>query len=308
MHMYRIILILLPAIVILNENIATAQGCSDAGVCSMGNIESNHTYIKDSTKNTYSIRIGQGIGLGEQSVINALTNIDLSANFNKLYLQVKIPYAYNSGKLGQVNGFSDISLSASYTLRNTQKQTYGVVVGFKIPTNQADIKLGNGIAPMPYQTSLGTYDLILGTNLKLDKYVFALAYQHVLKHNNRNQFIASDFTNADNYFSSFLFKRSNDVVLRVERRIDFKNYWSINPSTLFIYRLRNDQEADVGGNYSEIKNSNGLTFNAVVNINKKFNDENAIDLSFAFPLVVRDVRPDGLTRSAIISAAYKFNL
>ncbi len=308
MHMYRIILILLPAIVILNENIATAQGCSDAGVCSMGNIESNHTYIKDSTKNTYSIRIGQGIGLGEQSVINALTNIDLSANFNKLYLQVKIPYAYNSGKLGQVNGFSDISLSASYTLRNTQKQTYGVVVGFKIPTNQADIKLGNGIAPMPYQTSLGTYDLILGTNLKLDKYVFALAYQHVLKHNNRNQFIASDFTNADNYFSSFLFKRSNDVVLRVERRIDFKNNWSINPSTLFIYRLRNDQEADVGGNYSEIKNSNGLTFNAVVNINKKFNDENAIDLSFAFPLVVRDVRPDGLTRSAIISAAYKFNL
>ncbi len=308
MHMYRIILILLPAIVILNENIATAQGCSDAGVCSMGNIESNHTYIKDSTKNTYSIRIGQGIGLGEQSVINALTNIDLSANFNKLYLQVKIPYAYNSGKLGQVNGFSDISLSASYTLRNTQKQTYGVVLGFKIPTNQADIKLGNGIAPMPYQTSLGTYDLILGTNLKLDKYVFALAYQHVLKHNNRNQFIASDFTNADNYFSSFLFKRSNDVVLRVERRIDFKNNWSINPSTLFIYRLRNDQEADVGGNYSEIKNSNGLTFNAVVNINKKFNDENAIDLSFAFPLVVRDVRPDGLTRSAIISAAYKFNL
>jgi hypothetical protein len=306
--MYKTILTLTSSFILLSINDVKAQGCSDAGVCSMGNIESNHTYIKDSTKNTYSIRIGQGFGLGEQSVINALTNIDLSANFNKFYLQLKIPYAYNSGNLGQVNGFSDISLSASYTIKNTQKHTYGVVLGFKIPTNQADIKLGNGIAPMPYQTSLGTYDLILGTNLKLDKYVFALAYLHVLKHNNRNQFIASDFTNADNYFSSFLFKRSNDVVLRVERRIDFKNNWSINPSTLFIYRLRNDQEADVGGNYSEIKNSNGLTFNAVVNINKKFKNENAIDLSFAFPLVVRDVRPDGLTRSAIISAAYKFNL
>lgn len=219
-----------------------------------------------------------------------------------------MPYAYNSGKLGQVNGLSDISISSSYTFKNDEKSSYGMVLGFKLPIGQSDQKINGKYAPMPYQNSLGTFDLMVGTNLKVDKYVFALAYQHVLIHNNNNQFISSEFTDATNYFSSFMLKRGNDFVFRTERRFEFKNNWSLNPSALFIYRLQNDQEADVSGKYRDIQNSRGITFNTVFNISKKLKNENAIDLSIAFPLVVRKVRPDGLTRSALISASYRFNL
>ncbi len=308
--MRKKILILTSAILLAYNVDVNAQGCSDAGVCSMGNVESNHSYDADSVKNSYHIKLSQGVGLGEQGVINALTSIDLSASIKDFFFQIKVPYAYNSGNLGQVAGLSDISISASYNLKSTEKNAYGLMLGFKLPTNESDLKINGNSAPMPYQTSLGTFDLVVGTNMKLDKYVFALAYQHVLNHNNRNQFIANSFTNTDanNYFTSFLFKRSNDLVFRAERRFDVKNNWSVNPSTLFIYRLQNDQEADISGNYSEIKNSSGLTFNVVMNVSKKFKNENALDLSLAFPLMVRKVRPDGLTRSALIAAAYRFNL
>lgn len=188
-------------------NKVLAQGCNDAGVCSMGNVESNHTYDSDTAKNSYHVRFTQSVGLGEQGVINSLSNIDLSASIKDFYFQIKLPYAYNSGNLGQVSGLSDISLSASYNLKNTEKYAYGLMLGFKLPSNESNLKLNNNEAPMPYQTSLGTFDLVIGTNLKYKKYVFALAYQHVLKHNNRNQFIAFDFPDVDaaNYFSSFLF-------------------------------------------------------------------------------------------------------
>lgn len=308
--MHKKILILTAAILLAYNVYVNAQGCSDAGVCSMGNIESNHTYDSDSVKNSYHIKLSQSVGLGEQGVINALTSLDLSASIKDFFIQIKVPYAFNSGNLGQIASLSDISLSASYNFKNTEKKTYGLMLGFKLPTNQSDLKIKGNMAPMPYQTSLGTFDLVVGTNAKFKKYVFALAYQHVLKNDNRNQFIAIEFPDVDaaNYFSSFLFKRSNDLVFRAERRFDVKNNWSVNPSTLLIYRLQNDQEADVGGNYSEIKNSSGLTFNVVMNVSKKFRNKSALDLSLAFPLMVRKVRPDGLTRSALFAAAYRFNL
>lgn len=81
--MYTKILISLTAVFFLSLVRVYSQGCSDAGVCSIGNIESNHYYENDSLKNIYTIRLSQSVGSGEQGVINSLSMLDFNMTFKK---------------------------------------------------------------------------------------------------------------------------------------------------------------------------------------------------------------------------------
>ena len=69
----------------------------------------------------------------------------------------------------------------------------------------------------------------------------------------------------------------------------------------------NDKFTDVDDVEKEIKGSNGLTLNANLYLNYMINKRNSLELSFGSPLVVRDRRPDGLTRSFVANLEYKIS-
>jgi hypothetical protein len=79
----------------------------------------------------------------------------------------------------------------------------------------------------------------------------------------------------------------------------------LTPSILPIYHLANDKYTDEAGVEKEIIGSEGLTLNGNVYIDYQINQTNSIQVNMAMPFIVRDVRPDGLTRSFVANLEYR---
>ncbi len=293
-----------------------AQGCSDAGVCTMG---APHLYTGDSLKTTIektssiNFKISQSVGLGEQNTLHLVSAAELNWKVNTaIYLQLKVPYLVNLGNIANTNGIGDLSLSTTIYKKINERSSINTIIGFKIPVNNSNLSDKGKALPMPYQTSLGTFDGILGFVYQYKQWNFTTAYQKVLISSNENSFLASSadwLNNADaaNYFGSYKLFRGDDAILKAERNINVNEKWKVTPSVLAIYRVQNDRVQDpITSIESDLPNSNGLTLNVIGNSSHQLKNNKAIDLTIAFPLVVRKVRADGLTRSLIASAAFRF--
>jgi hypothetical protein len=83
------------------------------------------------------------------------------------------------------------------------------------------------------------------------------------------------------------------------------NKFTFKPNVLFIYHLGQDSFENQFSNREKIEGSDGLTINGNLISAYNFNKQNSIELSLATPFVVRDIRPDGLTRSFVLGVSYK---
>lgn len=311
----RILSLLLSLPFLLFVNKSMSQGCSDAGVCTMGAI---HAYSNDSSEvkteatSILTYKISQSVGLGEQSTIHLLSVAELNAVVNpNIFLQVKIPYLINIGNLANTQGVGDISLSATISKRVRTNSTFNTIFGFKIPLNNSNLSIDSKALPMPYQTSLGTFDAILGFVYQYKQWSFTTAYQKVLSSNNENAFNPNPLiwnnTDALKYFNSNKFDRGDDAILKVERTFNYRNNWAFSPSVLAITRVQKDKIVDVSTNTeTELSGSSGLTLNLIGNASYQFQNRRGIDFTLAFPVIVRQVRADGLTRSMIANLSYRF--
>ena len=156
---------------------------------------------------------------------------------------------------------------------------------------------------MDLQPSLGTYDLVLGLSKKYNNLFFILGYQQPLN-KNKNTFFKP--LNTNEFFTTNQFKRAPDLLLRVGYNYEITNKWKLSPSLLPIYHLANDTFEDVTNQEIQIKGSEGLTLNASLLVQYSINDKNALEFNLGSPLIVRDARPDGLTRSIVLNLEYKF--
>lgn len=273
------------------------QGCSDAGFCTLENFQGT---ISDTISLKNSFKIGANIGSADNdvSVFGSYLEYTRQLNF-KWELLAKVTYLSQS-----IDGFSSSSLADAYlTTSYTVNPSVKVIGGFKIPFTDGNLK-DNGFAlPMDFQPSLGTLDLILGASKSYKNWAFVFAYQQPLTQNN-NEFLAPANSS---FISTNEFKRSGDILLRTSYRFNIADKFNVTPSLLPIYHLANDKFTDIKDIEKEIKGSNGLTLNANVYLNYIFNQKNSLELSFGSPLVVRDKRPDGLTRSFVANLEYKFS-
>ena len=289
-----------------------AQGCSDAGVCSVG---SSHSISSDtsatSVEATSSVSITASIGMGEQGVtiFQILPEINIGIT-QKLSWQARIQFMSINGNLGEVSGIGDVVTGLSYELmKNTTSKTtlYG---GVKIPLSDGNEKEKNKSLPMPYQVGLGTFDFIGGVSQRINNFQATIGYQHVLDNGNKNQFtreIWSVNADAQKYFESNGFIRGNDASFKLE--YNFKmNKMNISPGVLAIYRLNKDQILDTNNVHQDIKGSDGITLNIVGNAMYEIGKKSTLRAQFGFPIVVRDVRADGLTRSLVFNLGYYINL
>lgn len=302
---------ILSAILLLfSIQVTLGQGCSDAGFCSAGSLKT--TAGSDSIP-VSTVALKFSYGSGEEGVnivqLNPELNWDLSTRFS---VQAAIPYVITSGDLGSNSGIGDLLVNATYKFHQTEAFTLRGSVGGKLPTGNTDESFADGVSfPMPYQTGLGTYDLIAGISASYKNWLFAAGYQGVLKNENKNSFLyarlpLTEIENASGYFESNLLDRGDDVLFRVSRSFKL-NKTGITPGILAIYRIQKDKITNFTGNEVALDGSDGLTLNLTVSSELRLNKLFSLLIEAGAPLVVRDVRADGLTRSFVASASLRYH-
>ncbi len=304
------------------DNQLFAQGCSDAGFCTMGAMKPNQAFNRKMDIRLQSIEISQGYGFAKFGTHIWATTIDANFSFNtKTMFQAKIPYMVTSGRLGDTRGMSDISLSLTRNVFNNEQYQISVTIGTKIPTNRSDMTNRETGAPLPmyYQTSLGTYDLIFGASLISRDWLFAVGYQQALNANNnqfiRNLQVANDGNSAIIPEAKLLYPpapqilRGKDVMMRVERNFRFARF-NFFVGILPIYRLTKDTIVlPSTGKRVEVQGSSGLAFTMLTGFGYQFSANSGIKFLYGkkeLDGISRVTNPDGLSREWVVSVGYLY--
>lgn len=284
-------------------NNINAQGCSDAGFCSVGNTFKGETDLKN------SFEIGTVYGVGEKDVTLFSPYLIYTRNFSKSFgLSTKLTSNIANGSFGTRAALGDIFVTGSYKFNTSQydKFKWSSIVGLKIPLTSGNDKINNVSLPMPYQASLGTFDIIAGLDLAVKKWEFNTAIQIPLN-TNKNSYL-KELAPTDNFVSTNLFERRPDALFRTAYKFKTSNQkFTFKPNVLFIYHLGTDKFVNVFGQKEEIKKSDGLTINGNLIASYKLSNNNSFEASIAAPFLVREVRPDGLTRAFTFGLSYKRN-
>jgi hypothetical protein len=275
-----------------------AQGCSDAGFCTLNSFKPS-----DSAVLWNGIKLGLSYGQADHGITILSQYLEYTRQINnKLSIDAKLTAISQSSPILSVYSLSDLFITGNYAVNHRLKST----LGLKIPLNDANKKMDGLPLPMDFQSSLGTFDIIAGINYEIRKLQLALAIQQPLTQN-KNQFIAQEYpSNSDlmKFQTTNSFKRAGDVLLRVTYPFRVANKLKITPGLLPIYHLSNDKYTDMSGLEHEIKGSSGLTLNGTVYFDYQINAANGFQFNFGMPFVVREARPDGLTRHYIASLEY----
>jgi len=280
-----------------------AQGCSDAGFCTAGSLK--HAAIGDSLqKNRISFLAAAGIGDENVLVFTPAMQYDLQVN-DKISLQAKLSSNYASGDLGKRSGWGDIYFTGTYKHVLSTRWSGFANLGLKIPLAKADQTEDGRPLPMQYQSSLGTYDLILGYTIADRVWNFSVGYQQPLTRRNDNSFIPARWPgvpDAAKFPSTNRFERKPDLLLRVSRNF-VSSKWVFNAGVLNIIHLGKDTWLDPAAQDQEktITGSAGLTLNLTGGVWYQAGKRVRVGMVAGTPLVVRDVRPDGLTRKFVVS-------
>lgn len=290
-----------------------AQGCSDAGFCTMGALKPDQGYSKRMSVQIRSIELSQYIGVTrfKDVVFNYTADMNVGIG-DKTTLQVKIPYVYVEGVLKNTNGIGDLSFGLARNLVSKENYQINLTVGTKLPVGNSNIALDGKSLPMYYQTGLGTYDMIAGISFISRGWMFATGYQQSLNRID-NDFWWTDWEDhpmeatAREYKQSRSLNRGKDIMLRVERNFRFSNF-NFNVGLLPIYRLTKDTNISRGGVENEIDQSDGLALTLLVGGGYQFSVKSGIKIMNGFRLVKRHFNPDGLSREFVsnIGYVYKF--
>ncbi len=293
-------IVLFVAMLILGSHTLSAQGCSDAGVCTMGTMRSA-THDRD-TSAYASVTLTPSFGAGEQGVaiVQVLPEVEWRVG-RLMTLRASLPLMYTSGSLGTNSGIGDAVVSVSRTLALSDEVDMGLTLGTRLPTGTSDAgSTSTASLPMPYQTGLGTTDLVVGVSSTYDAWSVALGYQRVLVNNNRNAYVGTGA--GTDYFTSKDYERGDDAILRVGRMISVDNITFV-PSLLAIYRVQQDRVLG-----ERVEGSDGLTLNLALAASTPIADRLSLRGDAAAPVLVRKVRADGLTRGFVVALGLRYEL
>lgn len=287
------------------------QGCSDAGVCTAGTLA---TTTGDTGAYKTNIVFGANYGLGEEFTHIITPQVALNVPILKYgVFQVKLPIVFTTGRLGNGKGIGDLSINYSHNFRITDSISLSVLAGIRLASNNATIAFPSShfSLPMPYQSSLGTDDIIVGASLKTKKWAFTVGYQKPITHKNQNSFRNDGSDAHKGFVTTIILERQPDVIARVERRFMYKEI-EMAASVLSIYHVANDIQG-FRGNFTriprgEIEGSKGLTINLTLKGGYRINENFRVSALLGFPVIFRETRADGLTRFFVLSPAIQWFL
>jgi hypothetical protein len=297
----------------LTTSLSFSQGCSDAGFCTMGAMKPDQPYNKRLQFKLRTLEVSQYYG--HTHFNNKIYVTTVEANFSlgsKYVFQVKLPYQTAQGHLGTFHSLSDISLSLTRNIISKDAFDVNLTVGTKIPGNNGDKQQAEGFSlPTYYQTSLGTYDLIVGASLINRKWLFAAGYQQALTRSQNGFWIKewADSKNSDyisQYPQSNHLKRGKDVMLRAERNFRFSKF-NASIGALPIWRVNEDVITNPTTLIDEkVSGSSGLALSGIYTLGYNFNVKSGLKLLIGNRFIKRDVNPDGLSREFVSTLTYTY--
>lgn len=286
----------------------SAQGCSDAGICTAGAIHAEQNINLD-TSTTNALSVSFTAGIGENGTRIFTPQVEGYFTLLKKYnFEVKVPFVFATGNAGSARGLGDPVITCSHILI---KNKFSATIGTRIGTDNANANY-NGIAlPMPYQFSLGTTDIIAALNLIPGRHwSFTMGYQQPVVNYNRNNYLPDQIYPASpdqsSYFASRHLVRKGDILFKATGSFHRKKT-SLTIGPLLIYHLGRDRITLANSERIELIGSEGLTLNLAASITHSFKNIK-VELLAGTPFIVRDYRPDGLTRALVITGRLSRNL
>ena len=280
-----------------------AQGCSDAGVCSIGTMHAANSGDSAPTASV-GLTLSAGKGDGGAGVYSSQLELGYSVT-PEFKVNAKLPFTVVSGNLGTVSGLSDIIASVSYDIKVSETIALSANGGLRIATGDASTSINSSPLPMQYQTSLGTTDILLGVAATIDSVWFtAVGFQLPIISSNKNGFDTATtlFAPADakDFPPSRNLTRSADISIRFER-IFLANDFTYSIGVLPIFHVANDTYLNSLGATTTLTGSAGVTLNITGSCSYQVDNNVQFKAILAAPAIVREIRPDGLTRSVLLS-------
>jgi hypothetical protein len=287
-----------------------SQGCSDAGLCTVSGLKAKSGLL-DTEEPSFTNRLvfgfSYGIGDGRTDIFTPYLTYDRMIA-SGLSVSGKLTYASIDGELGSNTAFGDLFATVNYLVNESADQAYTLSAGVKIPLSEANADDPDQSLPMVYQSSLESFDLILGASYSRGKLGINLGWQQPLTGEISNTFIAEQYPDeaASGYQTTHKFTRKADLLLRIT--YDFRvitDRLVIRPSLLPIYHVAKDTYIDRNGIEREISGSQGLTLNGNLYVIYPLSPQHALEFSVGWPFQARDARPDGLTRDLVAGLEYQ---
>lgn len=282
-----------------------AQGCSDAGICTIA----GRYDARDSKQRPLPryVRIGLSYGLADERVSDLSQFVEVRAKIIRSFsAEVKMISSSRFGNSLYTWSPADVFVNMDFAF----SKNVNLLIGTKIPLNDGNTKYQTRPFPMLYQPSLGTWDAIVGVGVKVKKVALFFGYQQPITQNknafHRDQW--ADFSvlqHSPQTPSVSNYQRSGDIVGRIGVPFVFKR-WQLTPSVLPVYRIVSDRTLDLAGKFVPIQGSHGLTLNVSMAADFNLNAHSTFGFFAAAPVVKRTIRPDGLTRSFVTGFEYKF--
>lgn len=289
-----------------------AQGCSDAGFCTMGAMKPDQPFNKKIELRLRSMELTFYRATTTLTPVIYSATADLNFSLNaKTSFQLKVPFQMIKGRLAKTSGMGDLSLCLTRSVYKTETFDINVSLGTKIPTNSSDKTENGAPLPMYYQTSLGTYDAIAGISLITRNWLFATGIQHPFNRN-RNQFFWGDphwvaqperAAYIHEYAPAKNLRRGTDVMFRVERNFRFSRL-NFSIGALPIMRINNDEITAADGTRVKPAKAHGMALSALATAGYSFNVRTGVRILVGHKIFNRDVNPDGLTRELINTVTY----
>lgn len=290
-----------------------AQGCSDAGFCTMGAMKPDQPFRKKVNIRLRSVEVSQYVGRTPFGGTILSYTADLNVGItNRLTAQIKLPYYFVTGKLGNNQGLSDLSLSLSQNLVAKENFQVSATIGAKIPIGKPNVTGIDGRPlPMYYQTTLGTYDLVLGISVLTKNWLIATGYQQAFGTSD-NHFLWGRWAGSelkpvsDIYPLGNQLQRGKDIMLRVERNFRFAKF-NFNIGLLPIWRLTKDTIINPAGNRVEVDGTTGMALTLLSGLGYRFSPKMGLKIGGGYRLQKRDRNPDGLARDWVTTVGLGYN-
>ncbi len=282
-----------------------AQGCSDAGICTLPGFRP--VVSSDRSMKRHHIMAGISAGAADQAISVLGASVGYAYRMHdKWGFDTRVTFQSMSGNGVAVSGPGDVFLNLTYHL----SPQISLTGGSKIPLMRADREYMGHPLPMDYQPGLGTLDLVLGVSYKSDRWYWVAGYQQPLS-DNENRYTPDNFgpgSKLSLFQNTNAFQRKSDLLLRASYLARLNDRMTMMPGLLPIYHLGEDAYTDADGADQFIEGSSGLTLNATVVFEMQIRESSSLRVSLGFPLIVREARPDGLTRGFVMGLEYGLKL
>ena len=274
--------ILLSIGVIIICNHANSQGCSDAGVCTIGNFYANHALMMPGhkSKNEIDLAFNYGAHLKDERFYQLQANYRLIKG-NGSFFEFRLPFniAKNTSSGISVNGIGDMvsTYNSKFSIAKTKHIDYSL--GFRVSFSNADKSDGKSkySYPMTLQTGLGTTDLIAAASYDICPYLsVGSGIQLPLLQYNKNNIPL--YTLGAVVVSGNGYRRKPDALLKLTGHYTTGKL-KLNGGLLGIFHLAVDYYNTVNGKYALI-NSKGTTINWIFDASFPFAKKYMVNLLY----------------------------